>query len=109
MGTNQHYKEGFSKNNGVFDKSYALYKGPNQDRVLISDFPNSSNGVVSLDDYKMREVKIKSVNFGNNNYELQKNLRILKVIFFSNNSFNNIIKITLKLTLVNKKNFKIPI
>ena len=37
----------------------------------ISDFPNSFNGVVSLDDYKMGEVKIKSVNFGNNNYELQ--------------------------------------
>ena len=61
----------FSKNNGVFDKSYTLYKGPNQNRVLISDFPNSFNGVVSLDDYKMREVKITSVNFGNNNYELQ--------------------------------------
>ena len=45
-------------------------RGPNSNRILISDFPNSDGGIISLDNYRMRGVEIKSINF-NNNYELQ--------------------------------------
>ena len=60
----------FSTTNGEFDKSYSIYRGPNSNRILISDFPNSDGGIISLDNYRMRGVEIKSINF-NNSYELQ--------------------------------------
>ena len=60
----------FSATNGEFDKLYSVYRGPNTNRILISDFPNSDGGFISLDNYRMRSVEINSVDF-NNNYELQ--------------------------------------
>ena len=61
----------FSKNNeGVFNKNYTIYSGEGEDKALILDFPNSENGVVSLDNSKMRSVDIESVDF-DDGYELQ--------------------------------------
>tara|TARA_B100000683_G_C12418054_1_gene526643 strand:- start:420 stop:926 length:507 start_codon:yes stop_codon:yes gene_type:complete len=60
----------FSVTNGKFDESYSVYKGPNSNRILISDFPNSDGGIISFDNYRMRGVEITSVNL-NTNYELQ--------------------------------------
>ena len=45
-------------------ESYTLYNGPDNSRSAITDFPNSQNGMVSLDNSTMRELNIQSVNFG---------------------------------------------
>ncbi len=44
-------------------ESYSIYSGVDNSRSLITDFPGSSNGVVSLDHSKMRDVDIQTVNF----------------------------------------------
>ena len=44
-------------------ESYSIYSGVDNSRNLITDFPGSSNGVVSLDHSKMRAVDIQTVNF----------------------------------------------
>ena len=61
----------FTTTNGEFDNSYGLYRGPKSNQTLISDFPNSDGGVISLDNFRMQGVEIKSVNFNNNDHELQ--------------------------------------
>ena len=51
----------FSKTDGNYDESYTIYKGSDGEREKITDFPNSINGVISLDNSKMRNIEIKSV------------------------------------------------
>ena len=51
----------FSKTDGNYDESYTIYKGLDGEREKITDFPNSINGVISLDNSKMRNIEIKSV------------------------------------------------
>ena len=43
---------------------YTIYNGPDNNRSPITDFPNSDNGVVSLDNSYLRNLDIKTVNFG---------------------------------------------
>ena len=50
--------------------SYSIYKGPNGSRTAVEDYPNSDNGVISLDNSNLREVDIQSVDF-NGSTELQ--------------------------------------
>ena len=52
------------------EDSYAIFKGPNNSRTAVVDYPNSNNGVISLDNSNLREVDIKSVDF-NGSPELQ--------------------------------------
>ena len=52
------------------EDSYAIFKGPNNSRTAVVDYPNSNNGVISLDNSNLREVDIKSVDF-NGSSELQ--------------------------------------
>ena len=50
--------------------SYSIYKGANNSRTAVEDYPNSINGVISLDNSNLREVDIRSVDF-NGSTELQ--------------------------------------
>tara|TARA_Y100001970_G_scaffold291634_1_gene429539 strand:+ start:2422 stop:2724 length:303 start_codon:yes stop_codon:yes gene_type:complete len=50
--------------------SYSIYKGANNSRTAVEDYPNSNNGVISLDNSNLREVDIRSVDF-NGSTELQ--------------------------------------
>tara|TARA_B100001250_G_C19758502_1_gene771301 strand:+ start:246 stop:761 length:516 start_codon:yes stop_codon:yes gene_type:complete len=52
----------FSKTGENYDESYTIYSGPDNDRNVIIDFPNSTNGVISLDNSKMRNIDITEVN-----------------------------------------------
>ncbi len=45
------------------DESYTLYEGSN----LISDFPNSDNGTIQLDNSMLKDVNIQSVSLGGTN------------------------------------------
>ena len=54
----------------VDQESYAIFNGPDNSRSLVEDFPNSTNGVISLDNSNIREVDIVSVDF-NGSSELQ--------------------------------------
>ena len=50
------------------DESYTLYEGS----TLISDFPNSDNGTIQLDNSMLKDVNIQSVSLGGkNNNELK--------------------------------------
>ncbi len=60
----------FSKTDGNYDKSYTIYRGLDGQREKIIDFPNSIDGVISLDNSKMRNVNIKLISL-NPGYELQ--------------------------------------
>ena len=51
-------------------ESYSIYRGVDNARCLITDFPGSSNGVVSLDHSRMRDINIQTVNF-NQQSEIQ--------------------------------------
>ena len=51
-------------------ESYTVFKGPDDDRSAIADFPNSENGLISLDNATLRELDIQSVNFSGSS-ELQ--------------------------------------
>ena len=51
-------------------ESYSIYRGVDNARSLITDFPGSSNGVVSLDHSRMRDINIQTVNF-NQQSEIQ--------------------------------------
>ena len=51
-------------------ESYTVFNGPDNDRSAVDDFPNSDNGLISLDNSTLRELDIKSVNF-NGSSELQ--------------------------------------
>ena len=44
-------------------ESYTIYNGPDNNRSPITDFPNSDNGVISLDNSALREVDLQSANF----------------------------------------------
>ena len=50
--------------------SYSIYKGPNGSRTAVEDYPNSDNGVISLDNSNLREVDLQAANF-NGSSELQ--------------------------------------
>ena len=52
------------------EESYTVFNGPNNARAPITDFPNSDNGLISLDNAAIREVDLQSVNF-NGSSELQ--------------------------------------
>ena len=45
-------------------ESYTIFKGPDGSRAAIADYPNSQNGLISLDNSAMRDVDIQSANFG---------------------------------------------
>ena len=51
-------------------ESYTIYNGPDTDRTPMADFPNSANGVISLDNSALREVDLQAANF-NGAAELQ--------------------------------------
>lgn len=51
-------------------ESYTVYNGPDGARATISDFPNSTNGVISFETADFMEVDITSANF-NGSSELQ--------------------------------------
>ena len=51
-------------------EKYTVYNGPDGSRSAITDFPNSTNGVISFDQSDFIEVDITSVNF-NGTSELQ--------------------------------------
>ena len=51
-------------------ESYTIFNGPDNDRTPIADFPNSANGVISLDNSALREVDLQAANF-NGAAELQ--------------------------------------
>ena len=51
-------------------ESYSIYRGVDNARSLITNFPGSSNGVVSLDHSRMRDINIQTVNF-NQQSEIQ--------------------------------------
>ena len=53
------------------DESYAIYSGVGQDKEPITDFPNSEQGVISLDNSNMRDVNLVSASFLNNSENLQ--------------------------------------
>ena len=45
-------------------EQYTIYYGPDGSRSAITDFPNSTNGVISFDQSDFIEVDITSANFG---------------------------------------------
>ncbi len=45
-------------------EQYTIYNGPDGSRSAITDFPNSTNGVISFDQSDFIEVNITSANFG---------------------------------------------
>ena len=45
-------------------EQYTIYTGPDGSRSAITDFPNSTNGVISFDQSDFIEVDITSANFG---------------------------------------------
>ena len=45
-------------------EQYTIYSGPDGSRSAITNFPNSTNGVISFDQSDFIEVDITSVNFG---------------------------------------------
>ena len=45
-------------------EQYTIYNGPDGSRSAITDFPNSTNGVISFDQSDFIEVDITSANFG---------------------------------------------
>ena len=45
-------------------EQYTVYNGPDGSRSAITDFPNSTNGVISFDQSDFIEVDITSANFG---------------------------------------------
>jgi len=45
-------------------EQYTIYNGPDGSRSAITDFPNSTNGIISFDQSDFIEVDITSVNFG---------------------------------------------
>ena len=51
-------------------EQYTIYNGPDGSRSVITDFPNSTNGVISFDQSDFIEVNITSANFGGSS-ELQ--------------------------------------
>jgi len=51
-------------------EQYTIYNGPDGSRSAITDFPNSTNGVISFDQSDFIEVDITSANF-NGSAELQ--------------------------------------
>ena len=51
-------------------ESYTIFNGPDNDRSVIGDYPNSENGVISLDNSNLREVDLQAANF-NGSSELQ--------------------------------------
>ena len=51
-------------------EQYTIYNGPDGSRSAITDFPNSTNGVISFDQSDFIEVDITSANF-NGSSELQ--------------------------------------
>tara|TARA_B100000131_G_C18120469_1_gene612711 strand:- start:2685 stop:3179 length:495 start_codon:yes stop_codon:yes gene_type:complete len=51
-------------------ETYTIYSGPDHSRSPLTDFPNSVNGVMSLDNSTMRDVDLRSVDF-NGTSELQ--------------------------------------
>ena len=51
-------------------ESYTVFNGPDNARTPVGDFPNSENGLISLDNSTLRELDIQSVNF-NGSSELQ--------------------------------------
>ena len=51
-------------------EQYTIYNGPDGSRSTITDFPNSTNGVISFDQSDFIEVNITSANFGGSS-ELQ--------------------------------------
>ncbi|HIB05069.1 MAG TPA: prepilin-type N-terminal cleavage/methylation domain-containing protein [Candidatus Marinimicrobia bacterium] len=51
-------------------EQYTIYNGPDGSRSAITDFPNSTNGVISFDQSDFIEVDITSANFGGSS-ELQ--------------------------------------
>ena len=51
-------------------EQYTIYNGPDGSRSAITDFPNSTNGVISFDQSDFIEVNITSANF-NGSAELQ--------------------------------------
>ncbi len=56
----------FSANNN----QYSILLGPDEARTLISDFPNSNNGVISFNNATFRNVNISNTNFSGSS-ELQ--------------------------------------
>ena len=54
----------------LLSDSYTIYTGPNGDRSILTNFPNSTNGVVSFRNSNFSEVDIISANFGGSS-ELQ--------------------------------------
>jgi len=60
----------FSKTDGNYDESYTIYRDLDGQREKITDFPNSIDGVISLDNSKMRNIEIKAIDL-NPGYELQ--------------------------------------
>ena len=51
-------------------EQYTIYNGPDGSRSAITDFPNSTNGIISFDQSDFIEVNITSANFGGSS-ELQ--------------------------------------
>ena len=51
-------------------EQYTIYNGPDGSRSAVTDFPNSTNGVISFDQSDFIEVNITSANFGGSS-ELQ--------------------------------------
>jgi Tfp pilus assembly protein FimT len=45
-------------------EQYTIYNGPDGSRSAVTDFPNSTNGVISFDQSDFIEVNITSANFG---------------------------------------------
>jgi type II secretory pathway pseudopilin PulG len=45
-------------------EQYTIYSGPDGSRSVITDFPNSTNGVISFNQSDFIEVDITSANFG---------------------------------------------
>ena len=45
-------------------ESYTIFEGPNGSRTRIEYFPNSDNGTIVLDSPALRDVNLKTVNFG---------------------------------------------
>ena len=44
-------------------ESYSIFNGHDGSRSLVEDYPNSDDGVISLDNSTMRDVNLQSVNF----------------------------------------------
>ena len=45
-------------------ESYTIFEGPNDSRTPINDFPNSNDGTIVLDNPALRDVNLKTVDFG---------------------------------------------